>query len=74
MQFKTLDEDILPRTYCEAARDLPASTAADRALIALVRLLARQAVSEWVGPACMIQNNDPEAPRLSSTVPADERS
>jgi hypothetical protein len=41
MQPNALDEDVLPRTYCEAAQDLPASTAADRALVALVRLLAR---------------------------------
>jgi hypothetical protein len=73
MQPNALDEDVLPRTYCEAAQDLPASTAADRALVALVRLLARQAVRDWLGQPETTEDSDTDASCLSSAVSAGER-
>ena len=56
-----------------SCRDLPASTAADRALIALVRLLARQAVRDWLGQPETTEDSDTNAPCLSSAVSAGER-
>ena len=58
----SLGYPIFPVSAAAATPDLPASTAADRALIALVRLLARQAVRDWLGQPETPEDSDTDAP------------
>jgi hypothetical protein len=59
---------IVPVSAAAATKDMPASIAVDQALIALVRLLARRAVREWLEQPGTTEDADisPEVPSGSS--------
>jgi hypothetical protein len=62
-----------PVSAVAAPQDSPSPIEVDRALIALVRLLARQAVHGWLAQTATTEDGDTDAPSLSSAVSAGER-
>ena len=69
----SLSDSIFPVSAAAVTHNLPAPIAVDRALIALVRLLARQAVRDWLAQAQMTTVKDADATTLRSAVSAGER-
>jgi hypothetical protein len=65
---------VNPVSAAAAMKDSPSPIAVDQALITLVRLLARQAVRDWLSQPGMTEDNgDTGPPSLSSAISAGER-
>jgi hypothetical protein len=62
-----------PVSAVAAPQDSPSPIAVDQALIALVRLLARQAVRDRLAEPETIEDGNTDAPSVSSAVSAGER-